>query len=1681
MKILEEVEQDVIKRAPLRQEWADALRICENWGLADRRVRTFLDKCLEKMVTTCVEQPIAWSNPMHSNLLKDTLERASEQIGAALEADFSPWAAKSLVCLLPGRVGSLPGVFCQLEVESQANELLLKCSEIISGKVKGMLQGLNFRELLFDWCREGDRVDQLEAVLRICNLNETKHLNTAGSTLKAIAERLLQHVNALEFQSVPAELTEDGVGKQMTTDGLEGMDRILQLAGDDVADRMRIKWKQLAVDCIQSSQKLMLRRAGLDIFAKLAELVPQKASEWLVARDNAGDSTMGGESVLGCLTGERAHEKLVDALRNCVYALARQRSKPDDTECHRSYDLTERIIDSMVATCVGCDQHPTKDVRDAFRAALAKLTVTLPYVPHDSRMDKDNSRGRLRIAYYLVTKLLRELQSEKEGAAELSLLIFTVPAHAAYDQISQCLVSPKHLVSACTASKLEMELSRATFDLLFESFVQPSLAANYMQLLQALAVCFHHGPCTGRPGTEHCLKHDILHFVNFCTAHLKDDRMASDTSPAHSRSCRTIVMRLLMDVLFFHLRNDSVAQQEKWKRDEGHMEHPRSMDWAKEGRVPMLNMTRGAFLEACESDHKLSALIVADALRLQEEAIREGRADSNEHEEELWLRLQVLRFLHVEQDNKQSQKVSFQVMERLWHRLPSELCCKWFRVLADSGDALSEEVTERAFKELVCGVDLPKLGKHGFNCFEALFGEINSRQTQSYPTGRMQIKGRQVVHKGIKISGQNLVKRRVSWFCVNALRRNVGTITGFDDSCGREKEPFDFENDDLFDGRSKINQLVPLKELFDCHVVEDARSPQDLRAFEIQKVLQDESRQFSCDLIGMDELWRVALEAHDKGVATRAGELMLALSRKLPPKFMIDFLCRIFQELKTCYPLSKPPPLSPYRSAGLRPPSKASGAASDGSDTAAHMMQIDSGEPPADPSRAVATTRPAPACNGVGTEVFGGAEGSRQGLRFSRALGLLQCLLNVHMVQCRNRTLLPHRCCVRGAALKDLTLKLNQRNRRKGGLMHSQLVLQNTMHSGQQHLNLQQSPHRRPAGNVANNTMTPLCNTGAFAAVTQHPLECTLGELHGNLTVFQVKKMAESMFPHLKEAVLLELKVGDCEAISILKEPGKTLQEIGCSDGARITIFYRLDIPDALGHGALPPVAMSDSEAASVLHLMSDYSDCEAAGNVVTDRFKYLLASLKQLEARELDDGLGEQQRADLQKQLWLLLASLPTAGYMKKQVMDALSGEVQWEQVLSKEHGIWRAAYVLQVVESILQTSDSYLHSASEEEIRDCRRKSFVSQGGAERVLELLAEVCGGDGAWCHPERISWQVCTPVFLRVLRLMLAHLPSFTAAPRSIDRMQVDPVAGEARFAKAGPAATLAGKGRRVAIVASSSTPSGENSHVQRECHCEQGEPVLDGDTGSCAATRQQHAPDLRDSLAKIVHILLESLVMLSAQDPQALTCRSAVSSLQKGPGAGGSHSTSLGRSSATSAQDANIIPSMLQLILMIIKNAHGSFMGHHCCCDIVGCIFQPVHAAKPGTRGNPGEMPVDQDPGALTIKVEALIRQLLISGADQTVRGQTQETLFQAIVLGWNLQILSQESNPSLVSCPPARCFVGCSFASFRYCCGAGFCLGVSVSDVLWCGSQCSLLFGCRGSTWVRPSLFKWTKFLCSL
>ncbi len=43
--------------------------------------------------------------------------------------------------------------------------------------------------------------------------------------------------------------------------------------------------------------------------------------------------------------------------------------------------------------------------------------------------------------------------------------------------------------------------------------------------------------------------------------------------------------------------SDAVAQGDKWARRSDAFDHPSKMNWAEDGRVPMLNMTRGAFLE----------------------------------------------------------------------------------------------------------------------------------------------------------------------------------------------------------------------------------------------------------------------------------------------------------------------------------------------------------------------------------------------------------------------------------------------------------------------------------------------------------------------------------------------------------------------------------------------------------------------------------------------------------------------------------------------------------------------------------------------------------------------------------------------------------------------------------------------------------------------------------------------------------------------------------------------------------------------------------------------------------------------------------------------------------------------------------------------------------------------------
>jgi hypothetical protein len=100
--------------------------------------------------------------------------------------------------------------------------------------------------------------------------------------------------------------------------------------------------------------------AGLEIFVGLARSHPLDAARWMMEG--------GRDSALADLTGQRAHEKLVDALRAFVF----------EVEKRMRGGVRPALVDSMMATCMGANPHPSKDVRDAFRSALAKLATTLP-------------------------------------------------------------------------------------------------------------------------------------------------------------------------------------------------------------------------------------------------------------------------------------------------------------------------------------------------------------------------------------------------------------------------------------------------------------------------------------------------------------------------------------------------------------------------------------------------------------------------------------------------------------------------------------------------------------------------------------------------------------------------------------------------------------------------------------------------------------------------------------------------------------------------------------------------------------------------------------------------------------------------------------------------------------------------------------------------------------------------------------------------------------------------------------------------------------------------------------------------------------------------------------------------------------------------------------------------------
>jgi hypothetical protein len=828
---------------------------------------------------------------------------------------------------------------------SGGRQLFQETATVLSKAVQELVLGLSLNDFFF--CKLFIAAKDLDTLLKCCTLNTSDVYSSQSSFMDDWADHVCGQIQALSVDSVVQTLTEPR-NKQMNVDGVEKLLKALDASSEIKKNEINLALRDLAVVCTHS-QKLLVRKAGLEIFTAMAKVVPDNAGHWLM---EGGDS-----SVLADLTGERAHENLVDLLRAFIYYRERARVGPVEPE----------FLNRVLSTCLGTTQHPTKDVRDAFRCALAKLVLSMP--ENEPRMDKAIFLHQIAVTCYLLEFLLNELTAGTEGSAQLTL---SVLKEWDYDPVSMVSPSPRYLVDRTIAE--QDVLADFTMKLLWAAFMSTSLAENFEELIRSLAVCLQYGPSSGRPGSKRSVTKDMDLLVSLCKECIAGKEAVLEQQ-------RTVACKVLLQLLFFHLRSDGVQSVAKWNHNG--FENPKNMDWAKEGKVPMLALKRSDWIGYVQHKYRIIDTIVDESCVLEQHAKASGKSESEEHKSARWLRLELLRFLHVEADDN-TLPVNYEILERLWARLPVEICCKWLRVLADSGEALNEEVTETAFKKLVCGVDLPRLGKHGFNCFEAVFGEINSRVTPEHRRGRMVISGRQVVHKGIKVSGQNLLRRRVSWFCCNQLRRNVGTITVYDDSPLRQDFPFDFENDDLFDGKKKSNRLVPLERLFDCHIVEDSLSPEDIRAFEIESITLEQGHKFGCNLIGMDELWRVVLEALDDGVAARARDMLLSLSRKLPEKFLRDFLETVFDEIRVL----------------------------ESDDASLSPMQVEGEQSPMCEDSEPMLVEKVP--DGVGPHRSESVGMHADDLRFSRALSLLQTFLDAHILECVTQDILPHACSMRG-------------------------------------------------------------------------------------------------------------------------------------------------------------------------------------------------------------------------------------------------------------------------------------------------------------------------------------------------------------------------------------------------------------------------------------------------------------------------------------------------------------------------------------------------------------------------------------------------------------------------------------------------------------------------------------------
>jgi hypothetical protein len=247
---------------------------------------------------------------------------------------------------------------------------------------------------------------------------------------------------------------------------------------------------------------------------------------------------------------------------------------------------------------------------------------------------------------------------------------------------------------------------------------------------------------------------------------------------------------------------------------------------------------------------------------------------------ELWTRLLQLRYLLENCTEKQyNLTLDKRQVDMLWEALggPTEACLRWLRLAADSGGIFEEDVEHYLYTEYICKMDASKLRPHGFNCYQAFFGDVNIAM------GSLQAAGRDGQKSGCKINGAAFVGRRVRVLWKDEKMHN-GTICTYMAPTNRmpKVQKHTVRWDDT--GKEDTHDWT---DLHDWHLLEDELSV-NILPYEIKAVIKPE------ELIGMEFPWEACIDSSDDAVASKAADMLLDLSRFMPQSFREFVLAKIF-------------------------------------------------------------------------------------------------------------------------------------------------------------------------------------------------------------------------------------------------------------------------------------------------------------------------------------------------------------------------------------------------------------------------------------------------------------------------------------------------------------------------------------------------------------------------------------------------------------------------------------------------------------------------------------------------------------------------------------------------------------------------------------------------------------------